>query len=41
MTEDHEILHNTDKVSVATTFTTEEETLFARWNENGYNIPDS
>ena len=40
MTDDHGILHNIDKASVATTFTVEEETLFARQNENGYNIPD-
>ena len=30
MIDDHEILHNTDETSVATTFTAEEETLFAR-----------
>ena len=41
MTDDHKILHdNTDKTSVAITFIAEEETLFARWYENGYNIPD-
>jgi len=38
ITDNHEILDNTDKASVATTFTAEEETLFARWYENGYNI---
>jgi len=40
MTDNHKILYNTDETSVAITFTAEEETLFARWYENGYNIPD-
>jgi len=34
----HTDTDNTDKASVATTFTAEEETLFARRYENGYNI---
>ena len=33
-------LHGREKTSPATTFTAEEEPLFTRWYENGYNIPD-
>jgi len=33
-------LHGTEEISVVTIFTAEQETLFTRWHENGYNIPD-
>jgi len=40
-TDDHKIgLHDREETSDVTTFTAEEETLFTRWYQNGYNIPD-
>ena len=33
-------LHATKETSPATSFTAEEEIIFTRWYENGYDIPD-